>query len=339
MLVPKPPRGANLPVISFDGTIHSFVVSGGDAARRLDIFVAEMVPDITRSQAQALIKEGRVRVNGRPVKAGQKLKEGERVEVEVPVKPLPQAAPEKIPIEIIYEDSDVIVVNKPAGLAVHPGAGRPSGTLVNAVLAHTKEISSIGGPLRPGVVHRLDKDTTGVLVMARNDRSHINLAKQFKDHTSRRRYVALVWGSIKKDEGTIDYALGRDTVHRKRISIRARSKRKAITHYRVLKRYPHTTLIELTLETGRTHQIRVHLAAINHPVVGDQTYGKRAAPSALPKHIIDGFKQIKRQCLHAMTLGFTHPATGEQMEFSAPMPPDMEGLINLMDKEYSGKVE
>ncbi|MBI5492681.1 MAG: RluA family pseudouridine synthase [Deltaproteobacteria bacterium] len=320
-------------------TTHSFVVSGGDAARRLDVFVAERVPDITRSRAQALIKAGRVKVNGKGVKAGQKLKVGERVEVEIPLKAPLGVEPEDIPVEVIYEDKDVIVVNKPAGLAVHPGAGRASGTLVNAVLAHTKDISSIGGPLRPGVVHRLDKDTTGVLVMAKNDPSHISLAKQFKDHTSTRKYVALVWGALKEDEGTIDYALGRDTVHRKKISIRARSKRKAVTHYRVLKRYPRNTLIELTLETGRTHQIRVHLAAVNHPVVGDQTYGRRALPSVLPKHIVDGFKQIKRQCLHAIMLGFTHPATGAYMEFSAPMPPDMEGLIKLMEKEYSGKVE
>ncbi|MDO8426799.1 MAG: RluA family pseudouridine synthase [Deltaproteobacteria bacterium] len=312
-------------------TTHSFTVTSADASKRLDVFLADKVPGVTRSRMQALIREGRVKVNGKGVKAGQKVREGDKVEVNIP-EPAPlKVAPEEIPIEILYEDRDVIVVNKPAGLAVHPGAGRFSGTLVNAVLAHTKSISTIGGPLRPGIVHRLDKDTTGVLVMAKNDLSHISLAKQFKDHTSRRKYVALVWGAIKADEGTIDYALGRDTAHRKKISIRARSKRKAVTHYKVLRRYHHSTLVELKLETGRTHQIRVHLAAINHPVVGDQTYGKRAIPFNLPKAVIDGFKKIKRQCLHAMTLGFTHPGTGGYMEFSAPIPPDMDGLLKLLE--------
>lgn len=309
-----------------------FTATPEEAGERLDVFVASRLKGFTRSRVKTFLEEGRVSVNGRPGKPGLKIKPLDAVDVSVPPERTHTVEAEEIPLDILYEDSDIIVVNKPAGMTTHPGAGRSSGTLVNALLAHTKELSLIGGPLRAGIVHRLDKDTTGALVVAKNDQSSLNLSAQFKEHTAGRTYWALVWGAVNDLEGTIDLPIGRDIAHRKKISPRARKKRKAVTHYRVLKRYPLLTLLELKLETGRTHQIRVHLNAINHPVVGDQLYGKRVVPPAMPKEAADAIKSIKRQCLHARTLELTHPATGKRMEFASPLPEDFAEILEVLER-------
>ncbi|MDP2689104.1 MAG: RluA family pseudouridine synthase [Deltaproteobacteria bacterium] len=316
---------------------RNLTVSGKEASRRLDIFLTGKFPQLSRSAIKNLLDGGNVHVNGKKAKAGQKVKEGDRVEAVLPEAEVETVEPEAIPLEVLYEDPDIIVVNKPAGLTVHPGAGRRGGTLVNALVHHARRtggtLSSIGAPLRPGIVHRLDKDTSGVLVAAKNDQSHRALAEQFREHTAERKYVALVWGAVKDDTGSIDMPLGRDVAHRKKISTRTRRSRKAVTEYRVLRRYSRFTLLELKLKTGRTHQIRAHLTAIRHPVVGDQLYGKRAAPPALSKPLADGLDRIKRQCLHARTLGFIHPRTGERMGFRSTLPEDMAALVNLLDTE------
>lgn len=301
---------------------------------RLDVFLAGKLSGVSRSGIKKLLEEGRVFLNGKATKPGQKLKDGDSVSVSVPAEKPLTITPEEIPLEILYEDNDVIVINKPAGISAHPGAGVDSGTLVNALAFHTKDLSKVGGELRPGIVHRLDKDTTGVLVIAKNDLSHESLSKQFREHTTGRRYVALVWGGVEKEEGVIDIPIGRDVTQRKKISTRTKKSRAAVTHYKVLKRYPMMTLVELTPKTGRTHQLRVHLSAINHPVVGDPVYGKRKIPSHLPKEVIDELKRVNRQFLHAKSLGFINPGKAEYMEFSAPLPPDMDSFIKLLERTY-----
>lgn len=313
-------------------TTHNFKVPREDIGQRLDVFLASRLKDVSRSSVKNLIDEGKALVNGRPSKPGYKVREGDSVEVSVPGPSSVTVEPETIPLDVIYEDGDIIVINKPAGLTTHPGAGRPKGTLVNALVGNKKRLSSIGAPLRAGIVHRLDKDTSGAIAVAKNDRAHLNLAEQFKEHTAGRTYVALVWGYVRHNEGTIDMPLGRDVIHRKKISPKAKKSRRAVTHYTVLKRYPGITLLELKLDTGRTHQIRVHLTALGHPVVGDQVYGKREPSSAIDKRAADAIKKVKRQCLHGYRLGLTHPSSGEFMEFEAPLPRDMEGLIRLLDE-------
>jgi len=319
---------------------YKFTVSSVDASGRLDLFLAAMLPQLSRSAIKLLLSGGHVLVNGAHAKPGRKVKEGDRIEAVLPEVKTETIAGEDIPLDILYEDADLIVVNKPPGIAVHPGAGRSGGTLVNALVRHAEKtgaaLSSVGAPLRPGIVHRLDKDTSGVLVVAKTDQAHASLANQFKEHTSSRKYAALVWGVVRDDEGVIDLPIGRDATHRKKISTRSRRSRKAVTGYRVLRRYTRFTLLELTLETGRTHQIRVHLTAIRHPVVGDQTYGRRPVPPVLSKPMADVLAGIKRQCLHAKTLGFTHPSTGKRMSFKSPPPEDMAALINMLDREEGG---
>ncbi|MCC6502070.1 MAG: RluA family pseudouridine synthase [Deltaproteobacteria bacterium] len=312
-------------------TLHTFIAAAEDALTRLDIFLTGRFPDISRSRIKALLEDGLVLVNAKSVKAGHKLKSGDDITISVPEPDGTMAEAEEIELDVLYDDNDVVVVNKLAGMAVHPGAGRSSGTLVNALLGMKKPLAPTGGPLRPGIVHRLDKDTTGVLVVARNDKSYHSLVGQFKERRTSRKYLALVWGMMPEDKGTINIAIGRDSVHRKMISTKARNKKEAVTKYKVLKRFPLISLLELKLETGRTHQIRVHLSEVKHPVVGDQVYGKRDIPPALPKVAADRLKGIKRQMLHAATLGFTHPSTGEWMEFSAPPPPDMKGLTAALE--------
>ncbi len=309
-------------------TNHTFTTSENDAKERLDIFLHEKLPGTTRSNLKHIISEGLVKVGGKRVmKAGHRLKSHEEVEITLPEVETDELKAEPIELDILFEDDSLIVINKGAGLAVHPGAGRLTGTLASALLHHTEKLSSVGGPLRPGIVHRLDKDTTGVMVVAKDDETHNKLAKQFKEHTIKRSYHAVVWGVTDDDEGDIDMPLGRSPKDRKKISIDAKKTREARTHYKVLKRFDGFSLLELTPHTGRTHQIRVHLAAINHPVVGDTLYGKRKIPSALGKPIADRIKGVKRQCLHAITLGFIHPRSGKEMNFEAPYPSDIERLI------------
>lgn len=315
-------------------TNRTFTTSEDDAKERLDIFLHEKLPGTTRSSLKHIIADGLVKIDGMTIKkAGHKLKSHEEVEVTLPEIVTDELAPEPIPLDILFEDSSLIVINKGSGMAVHPGAGRLKGTLASALLNHTKELSTIGGPLRPGIVHRLDKDTTGVMVVAKDDEVHTELSRQFKEHTIKRKYHAVVWGVVDNDEGDIDMPLGRSPRDRKKISINARRTREARTHYKVLRRFNGFSLLELTPHTGRTHQIRVHLAAINHPVVGDALYGKRKIPSALNKPIADSIKGVKRQCLHAITLGFIHPRTKKEMNFEAPYPSDIKGLIEDLEEK------
>ena len=280
------------------------IVQGED---RLDQFAAAL-SDVTRSRAGALVREGRVAVNGVPqAKAGFKLKPGMSVRVEVPAPAPTQAQPEDIALDIVYQDADLAVVFKPSGMVVHPAAGNETGTLVNALLMHLDNLSGIGGEIRPGIVHRIDKDTSGLLLVAKNDRAHVCLSEQIKAHSVHRAYRAIVIGGFKQDSGTVDAPIGRHPVDRKRMAI-VPGGREAITHWTVLRPLRGATLIECRLTTGRTHQIRVHMASIGHPVLGDPVYGPKRSP-----YPVEG-----GQLLHAYRIGFTHPRTGETMIFEAP---------------------
>lgn len=307
------------------------IVLSEEAGQRLDLFLASRHTSITRSRIQRLIEEGLVKVNNKQTKAGHKVREGETIEVTIPDTQAIEAIPQPIPLDILYEDSSVIVVNKPAGLVVHPAAGNHTGTLVNALLYHCKDLSGIGGKLRPGIVHRLDKDTTGVLVSAKTDKDHQSLAGQFKKHSIKRKYIALVHGVIKEESGKIEAVIGRHQTDRKKMSVKTRRGKAAITHFKVIGRFDGFTLLELTLETGRTHQIRVHVSSINHPIVGDQVYGgKERVANIKDAKIRKVVKELKRQALHAAVLGFIHPESKKYMEFQAPLPKDFQRVLNAL---------
>lgn len=294
-------------------------ITENQAGERIDRFLADS-QDLTRSFLQKILKEGEVIVNGKSVKANYKLREGDRIEFEIPEAVEPDIVAEDIPLSILYEDADVLVVDKPKGMVVHPAAGHYSRTLVNAVMYHCKgELSGINGVLRPGIVHRIDRDTTGSIIICKNDMAHNEIARQLKEHSINRRYRAIVTGVLKDEEGTIEGAIGRDKKDRKKMAITADGK-PAVTHYRVLQRFKHYTYVECVLETGRTHQIRVHMASIGHPLLGDEVYGRRS----------DKYK-CEGQCLHAMTLGFHHPRTGEYIEVNAPLPPYFEHLLAVLE--------
>jgi 23S rRNA pseudouridine1911/1915/1917 synthase len=304
-----------------------------EGPERLDSFLARAVGEVTRSAVQRLIDGGMVTVDGAVPKPSLKLKGGERVIVSIPPPVPAEPAAEHIPLEILYEDSDLIVVNKPAGMVVHPGAGAGSGTLDNALLAHCNDLSGIGGQVRPGIVHRIDKDTSGVLVVAKNDRAHLALAHQFKEHTVKRVYLALVFGSPKADKGRIESAIGRHPSERTKMSGKARHGKHAVTHWHAARRYPGLTLLRLKLETGRTHQIRVHLSEAGHPLVGDQVYGGGSRLSAVrDPELRRLIRELGRQALHAKVLGFIHPGTGEYMEFDTELPADMARIIAYLEK-------
>lgn len=305
------------------------LVVSGEEAERLDAFIAGHVDGVTRSAAQRLIDEGCVSVNGRQEKASYRLRPAEQVQVLIP--PPAEATPvaEAIPLTVLYEDSDLIVIDKPAGMSVHPGAGISSGTLVNALLAHCRDLSGIGGELRPGIVHRIDKDTTGVLVVAKNDRSHEHLSRQFQAHSIKRVYQALVYGSPTADKGKIEAAIGRHPTERTKMSGKARHGKHAVTHWKVLGRFPGVSLLQLRLETGRTHQIRVHLSEAGHPLLGDQVYGGSNREAGLKDPLLRKMiRELGRQALHAMVLGFIHPATGQYLEFTSPLPGDMQLILD-----------
>ena len=303
---------------------------------RLDQFVARSVEGLTRSAVQRLIEEGRVTVDGRLEKPSLKLRGGERVVAEVPAPAPATPEAEDIPLTILYEDADVVVVNKPAGMVVHPGAGTPGGTLVNALLAHCTDLSGIGGEIRPGIVHRIDKDTTGVLVVAKNDRAHEGLSRQFRDHTIKRIYLALVFGSPRTDSGRIEGAIGRHPTDRKRMSGKARHGKHAVTHWKVLARYAGVSLVRLRLETGRTHQIRVHLAESGHPLVGDEVYGGGGREANLRDPVLRKLiRELGRQALHAKTLGFIHPTRGDFLEFDTELPADMARIIDYLEQQLN----
>lgn len=285
-------------------------VCGEGENRRIDVFAAETA-DITRSRAAMLAEEGCIAVNGTKAQKNTRLKPGDRVEILVPEPVIYNAEPENIPLDIIYEDNDLLIVNKPKGMVVHPAAGNYGGTLVNALMYHCGDsLSGINGVMRPGIVHRIDKDTSGLLMVAKNDFAHNGLAAQIKEHSFTREYEAVVYGNIKDDAGTVDAPIGRHPVKRKQMAVVYQNSKPAVTHYSVVERLDGFTHLRLRLETGRTHQIRVHMAYIGHPVAGDEVYG--------PKKVIT---ELNGQCLHAKKVGFVHPRTGEYMEFDSGLPP------------------
>jgi 23S rRNA pseudouridine1911/1915/1917 synthase len=289
---------------------------------RLDVFLNDKMSDMSRSQLQKLIEEKNITINEVNVKSNYKVKPGDIISIVIPEPIRLEIDPEDIDIEILYEDEDLAVINKAQGMVVHPGAGNYSGTLVNALLARCNNLSGINGVIRPGIVHRIDKDTSGILVIAKNDASHRSLAEQIKQHSVKRVYIALVEGKIKNDTGTIDLPIGRHHTERKKMAVVREGGRNAVTHFRVLERFKDSTLVEARLETGRTHQIRVHMAYIGHPLVGDPLYGFKKQKF-----------NLKGQALHAAVLGFIHPISGEYMEFSAPIPNYFNNIINILRNE------
>jgi 23S rRNA pseudouridine1911/1915/1917 synthase len=309
----------------------------GRSTERLDRFLAEQLPELSRSQLKILIDDGRVQLGGKSVKASFRLKGGESMTVSIPPPEPTAARPQDLPLTILYEDSRLIVVDKPAGLVVHPAAGHREGTLVNALLHHCRDLAGIGGELRPGIVHRLDKDTSGVMVATKDDAAHQHLAAQFKVHSIARRYLALIHGMPTAAAGTIDLPIGRHPVQRKKMSTQSRAGRRAVTHWRVLRRYAADglALVELTLETGRTHQIRVHLSESRMPVVGDPVYGgSQRGKSPADPELRNLVRALGRQALHARLLGFIHPESGAYLEFQSPLPADMANLVAYLDNKY-----
>ncbi|OHB32824.1 MAG: RNA pseudouridine synthase [Desulfuromonadaceae bacterium GWC2_58_13] len=321
---------------------YRFFFEFGRAPERLDRFLSDCLPAQSRSQLKKLIDDGLVLQEGVSVKASLKLKGGEQIEVAIPPATPAEAVPQEIPLNILYEDRHLIIVDKPAGLVVHPAPGHYEGTLVNALLHHCRDLAGIGGELRPGIVHRLDKDTSGVMVATKDDATHQHLAAQFKIHSITRRYLALVYGVPEASAGTVDSPIGRHPVQRKKMSGQSRSGRRAVTHWRVLRRYPldRLALVELTLETGRTHQIRVHFSEMGLPIVGDPVYGSssRAKTLADPE-LRQRVQQLQRQFLHARVLGFVHPQTGQYLEFESPMPADLNEIIGYLDDKYRSSSE
>lgn len=306
-------------------------------AERLDTYLTECLSEISRSQLKKLISSGLITVDGTPVKASHKLKGGELIQVDLPEPEPTEALPEEIPLNIYYEDQDVIVINKPAGMVVHPAAGHTGGTLVNALLHHCDDLAGIGGELRPGIVHRIDKDTSGLLVATKNDQSHQSLAAQFKDHSIQRRYLALIHGCPTADSGKVDQPIGRHPVQRKKMSGKAKHSKEAVTLWKVKKRfYEHKlSLVELKLETGRTHQIRVHFSEMNHPLVADPLYGNRSRTAAIKdQNLKKLITQLPGQALHARLLGFIHPKTGKYLEFSCEMPETLSRIISYLEQQY-----
>lgn len=299
---------------------YTFVAEKEDKGQRIDVFLAENMEGFSRSGVQKLVAEKNILLNGGAVKANARLREKDVIDVQVPEAKEVEILPEAIPLDILYEDEDIIVVNKPQGMVVHPAPGHFSGTLVNALLYHCgEELSGINGEKRPGIVHRIDRDTSGVLMAAKTNAAHLSLAAQLAEHSITRKYIAIVFNGFTEDVGTVDKPIARNPQDRKKMAVVAKGGRRAVTHYRVLKRMEKFTLIEAQLETGRTHQIRVHMASIGHPLLGDLVYGPKKQPFSLAG-----------QTLHARVLGFQHPITGEYMEFEAPLPPYFETLLKRL---------
>lgn len=294
------------------------------AGERLDKYLASVVGELSRARIQRLIREDRVRVGGAPPRANTSVKPGDRIAIDLPEPAAATVEPEALPLSILYEDADIVVVDKPAGMVVHPAAGHAGGTLVNALLHHVKDLSGIGGELRPGIVHRLDRGTSGVMVVAKHDRAHEALARQFHDREVEKEYVALVWGVVQAGR-RIDAPIGRDPHDRHRMSARARRARSAVTRITYARHFRGVTLVRVAIATGRTHQIRVHLSAIGHPVVGDGVYGggRRRVPGDLR-----AVTRLQRPFLHAARLAFAHPADGRRVEVEAPLPPDLQGVLD-----------
>jgi len=324
--------------MSVTGTFTIFA-GPADHNRRLDAVVAAHLPDCSRSLAANLIGSHKILVDNHPKKPGYRVKAGEKIVGRIPFPKPVEYKPEPIPLNILYQDSDIVVLNKPPGLVVHPAPGHADGTLVNALLYHCPDLGGISGEIRPGIVHRLDKDTSGTMVVAKNAEALEALARQFKDRSVGKKYLALVYGELKKDAGTINLPIGRHPVHRKQMSTTTRKGRQAETVWQVREQFPGIALLELTLKTGRTHQIRVHCAAMGHPIAGDPFYCPPKALTSLikrnpslPPTVIDRLKRLPRQMLHAWQLGFSHPRTDELVSFESPIPEDMEELVNKLRK-------
>ena len=314
------------------------VVPPGKVRERLDVFLTRHVENATRSKVQKAIGGGNVLVDGKQVKPSHKVSPGEVVHVTISKSPPPDVIPENIPLDIVYEDEYLLVVNKPAGMVTHPAYGNYSGTLVNALLHYSNALSRVNTVIRPGIVHRLDKDTSGLMVIAKDDVTHAKLAKQFSQRTIEREYWALVWGLFKKSKGVIEASLGRSKSDRKKIAVTAEGKH-AVTEYEVMKAFEFLSLVRLKLLTGRTHQIRVHLHHIGHPVLGDPTYGGRRIVYEPPRSDVRIKQQVQellgmtdRQALHAKTLGFIHPSTGKFMKFDSALPEDFQAVIKGIEK-------
>ena len=303
--------------------MKEYIVSQEEKGKRLDTYIPSVDTDITRTSAQRLIEDGNILVNGKNAKVSYKIQENDKISVEIPEPKQIELKAQNIPIEIIYEDSDIIVVNKPKGMVVHPANGNPDGTLVNAIMAICKDsLSGIGGEIRPGIVHRIDKDTSGLLIVAKNDNAHVKMSEQIKNHEVKKTYIALVRGVFKKNEATIDMPIGRSTSDRKKMAVNKNGKN-AITHIKVLKRFDKYTLLQVNIETGRTHQIRVHLSHIGYPIVGDYTYSNG-------KNEFD----VIGQCLHAQKLEFKHPITQKDMCLEAELPQYFKDILDkLKDRE------
>lgn len=287
---------------------------------RIDKCISNYLESLSRSYIQKIIKDGKAYVNDAVVKANYKVKVDDKVQFEIPDCEEPDIPPQDIPLDILYEDKDILIVNKPKDMVVHPAPGHYEGTLVNAIMFHCKdELSGINGVLRPGIVHRIDKDTTGSIIICKNDEAHRKIAQQLKEHSITRKYRAIVYGRIMEEEGTVNAPIGRHPADRKKMAINEKNGKPAVTHYKVLERFDKYTYIECQLETGRTHQIRVHMTSIGHPLLGDEVYGNAKCP----------FK-LEGQTLHAMTIGFIHPTTGEYVEYEAPLPEYFEHLLQIL---------
>lgn len=302
--------------------MYEFQIDEYSSNMRIDKYLSEQLEGTSRSYIQKLIEDGMVLAGGATVRSNYKLRRGDVLTVEMPEPEELQVEAEEIPLDILYEDEQFLIVNKPKGMVVHPAPGHASGTLVNALLHHCRgQLSGINGIQRPGIVHRIDRDTTGALVVCKTDLAHKSLAEQLKIHSITRKYRGIVCGNIKEDTGSVEAAIGRDPKDRKKMAVHVRNGRDAVTHYRVLERFGAYTYMEFTLETGRTHQIRVHMRSIGHPLLGDGVYGPARCPY-----------KLEGQTLHAMTLGFTHPISGEYMEFAAPLPEYFEELLKKLRK-------
>lgn len=298
---------------------YEFIVDSLSVRERIDKFLVDNLDNFTRSAVQKIIDDGGVSVNNRVISKNYKCRPDDEIIIIIPDARPMQAEAENIPLHIVYEDSDLLVVNKPKGMVVHPACGNEEGTLVNALLYHCgASLSGINGVIRPGIVHRIDKDTSGLLIVAKNDNAHLSLAAQIKEHSFSRAYEAVVYGNVKEDKGTVNAPIGRSPRDRKKMAVTLKNSKPAVTHYEVIKRYGDFTHIRCVLETGRTHQIRVHMASIGHPVAGDEVYG--------PKKVIT---ELHGQCLHAKHIGFVHPTTGEWLEFESDLP---EYFIKLLSK-------
>ena len=314
------------PVAESDSAILTFIVAAEEAGARLDAFLAARIPQKSRAALKRIIDVGDALVAGAVAKPARRLRAGEAVEIELTALPPLELAPENIPLEIVYEDDDLVVVNKPAGLVVHPGAGVSSGTLANALAFHFQKLSAGGGQFRPGIVHRLDRDTSGLIVVAKNETAHEHLAEQFRARKVFKSYVALVHGRVKTDSGKIDEPIARDPRHRTRMAV-VRGGRPALTLYRVRRRFDRFTLLDVEIKTGRTHQIRVHLAWLKHPVVGDEAYGAGRDKTVADTSARAAIARLGRQFLHAAELGFAHPRTGAQVRFAAPLARELSALL------------